>query len=80
MFTSNTPTPSDQPQPHRPDADDQSKQTNIETQPQEEPVTVGWRMPYDLPLHPYAETDTPWCNAIAHDERDWMGRRWAGRG
>ena len=43
-------------------------------------VTVGWRMPYDLPLVPYAEDDKPWCATEPCDEPDWMGRVWPGYG
>ena len=39
---------------------------------------VGWRMPYDLPLVPYAGDETPWCAMAACDEPDWMGRSWPG--
>ena len=47
----------------------------------EGPVTVvGWRMPYDLPLVPYAEDEKPWCATEACDEPDWMGRVWPGYG
>ena len=41
---------------------------------------VGWRMPYDLPLKPYAEDEMPWCATAACDEPDWMGRSWPGFG
>ena len=43
-------------------------------------VTVGWRMPYDLPLIPYGEDEKPWCATEACDEPDWMGRVWPGYG
>lgn len=42
--------------------------------------TVGWRMPYDLPLVPYAADEKPWCASEPCDEPDWMGRVWAGNG
>lgn len=45
-----------------------------------EGVTVGWRMPYDLPLVPYGEDEKPWCATEACDEPDWMGRVWPGYG
>ncbi len=41
---------------------------------------VGWRMPYDLPLIPYAEGEMPWCATAACDDPDWMGRSWPGFG
>lgn len=43
-------------------------------------VTVGWRMPYDLPLVPYGENEKPWCATEPCDEPDWMGRVWPGYG
>ena len=45
-----------------------------------EGVTVGWRMPYDLPLVPYSEDEKPWCATEACYEPDWMGRVWPGYG
>ena len=45
-----------------------------------EGVTVGWRMPYDLPLVPYGEDEKPWCATEACNEPDWMGRIWPGYG
>ena len=41
---------------------------------------VGWRMPYDLPLKPYAKDEMPWCATAACEEPDWMGRSWPGFG
>lgn len=37
-------------------------------------TTIGFRMPYDLPLVPYGKNDEPWCATKAHEEPDWMGR------
>lgn len=42
------------------------------------PVTVGWRMPYDLPLVSYARGEMPWFNSEPCDEADCMGRTWPG--
>lgn len=42
------------------------------------PVTVGWRMPYDLPLVSYARGEMPWLNNEPCDETDCMGRTWPG--
>lgn len=42
------------------------------------PVTVGWRMPYDLPLVSYAKGEMPWFNNEPCDEADCMGRTWPG--
>ncbi|KAL9600951.1 MAG: hypothetical protein Q9179_003034 [Wetmoreana sp. 5 TL-2023] len=39
---------------------------------------VGLRMPYDLPLVPYAKDEMPWCAAIPCTEPDWTGRTWPG--
>lgn len=41
-------------------------------------VTVGWRMPYDLPLVSYGRGEMPWCNNEPCDEADCMGRTWPG--
>lgn len=43
-----------------------------------ERTVVAWRMPYDLPLIPYAKDDKPWCANEADGERDCLGRVWAG--
>lgn len=37
-------------------------------------VTIGFRMPYDLPLVRYGNNEEPWCATKAHDKPDWMGR------
>lgn len=47
---------------------------------EEDGVTIGWRMPYDLPLVPYGENEKPWCATEACDEPDRMGRVWPGYG
>ena len=39
-------------------------------------VMVGLRMPYDLPLVPYAANEEPWCATKTYAEPDWMGRAW----
>ncbi|RAK72341.1 tyrosyl-DNA phosphodiesterase 1 [Aspergillus fijiensis CBS 313.89] len=41
-------------------------------------VTVGFRMPYDLPLTPYHAEDIPWCATASHSEPDWLGQTWEG--
>lgn len=41
----------------------------------ESPI-VGLRMPYDIPLTPYAINDTPWSATINHHEPDWLGNKW----
>ena len=43
-------------------------------------VRVGLRMPFDLPLIPYADDDSPWCATAPDNEPDWMGRVWPGFG
>ncbi|KAG9592639.1 phospholipase D/nuclease, partial [Aureobasidium melanogenum] len=37
---------------------------------------IGVRMPYDLPLAPYAGNEVPWCAERSHDEPDWKGVMW----
>ena len=45
------------------------------------PVTrVCIRMPYDLPLVPYAKSEMPWCTTTPDPKPDWMGRAWPGYG
>ena len=39
-------------------------------------VTVGFRMPYDLPLVAYDQADEPWCLSKPHLESDNLGRIW----
>lgn len=36
-------------------------------------TTVGYRMPYDLPLVKYGPTEEPWCYYRSHLEPDWRG-------
>ena len=36
-------------------------------------VVIGTRMPYDLPLIPYAKDEEPWCATKSYDEPDWTG-------
>ena len=40
--------------------------------------TVGWRMPYDLPLVAYDRDEMPWCATEPCNEPDWLGRTWPG--
>lgn len=37
---------------------------------------VGVRMPYDLPLTRYEESEEPWCAERSHLEPDWKGVVW----
>jgi len=39
-------------------------------------LIVGARMPYDLPLVPYAQDDVPWCATASYREPDWAGETW----
>ncbi|KAH7379523.1 tyrosyl-DNA phosphodiesterase I [Pyrenochaeta sp. MPI-SDFR-AT-0127] len=39
-------------------------------------TVVGFRMPYDLPLSPYAADDKPWCASSSYSELDWKGQAW----
>ncbi|KAL8636054.1 MAG: hypothetical protein Q9228_006515 [Teloschistes exilis] len=41
---------------------------------------IGLRMPYDLPLIPYADDEMPWCASTPCIEPDWAGRTWPGVG
>ena len=43
-------------------------------------VRVGLRMPFDLPLVPYTDDDSPWCATVPDNKPDWMGRVWPGFG
>lgn len=42
----------------------------------EEVLTVGLRMPYDLPLTPYAQGELPWSPGSSYDVPDSKGRKW----
>ncbi|KAH0553116.1 hypothetical protein GP486_006696 [Trichoglossum hirsutum] len=39
----------------------------------EKRTLVGFRMPYDLPLVPYAKSSIPWCATSSYAEPDWKG-------
>lgn len=39
-------------------------------------LVVGARMPYDLPLVPYAKDEVPWCATSSYNEPDWAGGLW----
>lgn len=39
-------------------------------------TTIGFRMPYNLPLRPYGARDAPWCATASHSEPDWLGQTW----
>ncbi|KAH7382590.1 tyrosyl-DNA phosphodiesterase-domain-containing protein [Phaeosphaeria sp. MPI-PUGE-AT-0046c] len=41
-------------------------------------TVVGFRMPYDLPLSPYAVEDRPWCATMQYAEPDRFGFGWGG--
>ncbi len=47
-------------------------------EPTKRGTRVGLRMPYDLPLVPYAQDEMPWCASTPCAEPDWMGRFWPG--
>ncbi|KAL8789192.1 MAG: hypothetical protein Q9213_001299 [Squamulea squamosa] len=51
---------------------------NRKVQKGQRQTRVGLRMPYDLPLVPYAEDEMPWCATTPCSEPDWMGRTWPG--
>lgn len=39
-------------------------------------LLIGFRMPYDLPLCRYRDTDSPWCATADYDEPDWKRVKW----
>lgn len=39
---------------------------------------IGFRMPYDLPLVPYAKDEMPWSAELPYSEPDWKGQVWPG--
>ena len=39
---------------------------------------IGFRMPYDLPLVPYAKDEVPWSAELSYAEPDWKGQSWPG--
>jgi tyrosyl-DNA phosphodiesterase-1 len=41
-------------------------------------TVVGFRMPYNVPLHPYAADEKPWCATVRYAEPDWKGLAWGG--
>ncbi|KAH8728960.1 tyrosyl-DNA phosphodiesterase 1, partial [Phaeosphaeriaceae sp. PMI808] len=60
------------------DVCDAEEELGVESGQQNVKVVVGFRMPYDLPLHPYTEGQSPWCATMQYAEPDWMGRSWDG--
>ncbi|KAL8936263.1 MAG: hypothetical protein Q9216_005025 [Gyalolechia sp. 2 TL-2023] len=55
------------------------RQPKVEQQKNDK-TRVGLRMPYDLPLVPYGNHESPWCASMPCAEPDWMGRSWHGFG
>ncbi|CAD0086486.1 unnamed protein product [Aureobasidium mustum] len=49
---------------------------DMDTTSEEFDKLIGIRMPYDLPLAPYAGNEVPWCAERSHDEPDWKGVMW----
>lgn len=39
-------------------------------------LIVAARMPFDLPLVPYAGGDKPWCTTASYAVPDWKGETW----
>ncbi|KAI0533606.1 tyrosyl-DNA phosphodiesterase [Xylaria digitata] len=39
---------------------------------------IGLRIPYDLPLQKYGNSETPWVATMSYTEPDWLGRVWLG--
>jgi len=52
------------------------KSDTLTTSESDEGLIVGARMPYDLPLVPYAKDDVPWCASASYAEPDWKGETW----
>lgn len=66
--------PADNDLPKHPD-DGSATQSQVE---QAAGTVVGFRMPYDLPLHPYGADEKPWCATMKYEEPDWKGLAWGG--
>ncbi|OBT93631.1 hypothetical protein VE01_08006 [Pseudogymnoascus verrucosus] len=49
-------------------------QTDVPKEAVDGKITIGFRMPYDLPLVRYGADEEPWCATKAYEELDWMGR------
>ncbi|KAI0099018.1 tyrosyl-DNA phosphodiesterase [Nemania sp. FL0031] len=39
---------------------------------------VGLRIPYNLPLQKYGDSEVPWVATMSYTQPDWMGRLWQG--
>ncbi|RYC63831.1 hypothetical protein CHU98_g2371 [Xylaria longipes] len=39
---------------------------------------VGLRIPYNLPLQKYGDSEVPWVATMSYTEPDWMGQVWPG--
>jgi tyrosyl-DNA phosphodiesterase-1 len=52
--------------------------SEVEDEVDSDRTVVGFRMPYDLPLSPYAANDKPWCATMQYSEPDWKGLAWGG--
>ncbi|KAF2964442.1 hypothetical protein GQX73_g9137 [Xylaria multiplex] len=39
---------------------------------------VGLRIPYNLPLQKYGDSEVPWVATMSYTEPDWLGRVWLG--
>ncbi|OBT54859.1 hypothetical protein VE04_03762 [Pseudogymnoascus sp. 24MN13] len=49
-------------------------QTDVPKEAVDGKITIGCRMPYDLPLVRYGADEEPWCATKAYEELDLMGR------
>lgn len=80
VFGKDTPGPEDE--PGREDGDNtdggDDVMQDVEKDNNAGKRVVGFRMPYDLPLTPYAPTDKPWCATMQYSEPDWKGLTWGG--
>ncbi|KAI4256129.1 MAG: hypothetical protein LQ352_002236 [Teloschistes flavicans] len=59
---------------------DEEEGKRMREQEKVEKSRIGLRMPYDLPLVPYADDEMPWCASTPCMEPDWAGRSWPGIG
>jgi tyrosyl-DNA phosphodiesterase 1 len=55
---------------------DRKSEDDQEEEEEEDLVTIGLRMPYDLPLTPYGPNDEVWSARSSYAEPDVFGRAW----
>ncbi|KAF2847024.1 phospholipase D/nuclease [Plenodomus tracheiphilus IPT5] len=72
VFGKDMPEPGDCPEEMKDENMNESRVVEVATR------VVGFRMPYDLPLHPYGAGEKPWCATMKYGEPDWKGLAWGG--